>query len=272
MRGRRRAPPKRAPKNIFSPGAKKEQKKVVPQPPPKVQAIAPPKPITPPKVAGSVKEKKIEVEKPSWAEIHETAKTFLEGLGEDAVHDLVSLARIEKNHTAGILRTTKATKMVKNICSFFDNNPFKSRNKRQFEEEMNEIEAEKDECFDCGEDISEGFSTCEYEDCNNKSCCVGDLEYCRCGTEYCDEHSTGCDGCNIKICLNCSNEQCGNCDNLFCIPCARREENLGELYCNDCSSLYTDSSYLDDYEEDSERSELGFRMGDADIYDTRDEL
>ena len=60
MRGRRRAPPKRAPKNIFSPGAKKEQKKVVPQPPPKVQAIAPPKPITPPKVAGSVKEKKIE--------------------------------------------------------------------------------------------------------------------------------------------------------------------------------------------------------------------
>ena len=58
--GRRRGPPKRAPKNIFSPGAKKEQKKVVPQPPPKVQAIAPPKPITPPKVAGSVKEKKIE--------------------------------------------------------------------------------------------------------------------------------------------------------------------------------------------------------------------
>ena len=30
---------------------------------------------------------------------------------------------------------------------------------------MNEIEAEKDECFDCGEDISEGFSTCEHEDC-----------------------------------------------------------------------------------------------------------
>ena len=58
--GRRRGPPKRAPKNIFSPGAKKEQKKPVHQPPPKVQAIVPPTPITPPKIAGSEKEKKVE--------------------------------------------------------------------------------------------------------------------------------------------------------------------------------------------------------------------
>ena len=58
--GRRRGPPKRAPKNIFSPGAKKEQNKPVHQPPPKVQAIVPPAPIAPPKIAGSEKEKKVE--------------------------------------------------------------------------------------------------------------------------------------------------------------------------------------------------------------------
>ena len=58
--GRRRGPPKRAPKNIFSPSAKKEQKKPVHQPPPKVQAIVPPAPITPPKTAGSEKKKKVD--------------------------------------------------------------------------------------------------------------------------------------------------------------------------------------------------------------------
>ena len=75
-------------------------------------------------------------EQPTWAQIHGTAKTFLEGLGDDGVHDLVSLARIEKNHAAGMIRTTKATAMVKNICSFFDNNPFKGRNGIQFSSEM----------------------------------------------------------------------------------------------------------------------------------------
>ena len=58
--GRRRGPAKRAPKDIFSPGAKKEQKKSVPTPPPRNQPISPPKVITPPKVAGSVKETKAE--------------------------------------------------------------------------------------------------------------------------------------------------------------------------------------------------------------------
>ncbi len=58
--GRRRGPPKRAPKNIFSPSTKKEQKNPVPKPPPKVQAIVPPAPIAPPKTAGSEKEKKVE--------------------------------------------------------------------------------------------------------------------------------------------------------------------------------------------------------------------
>ena len=75
-------------------------------------------------------------EQPTWAQIHVTAKTFLEGLGDDGVHDLVSLARIEKNHTAGMIRTTKATAMVKNICSFFDNNPFRTRSGIQFSSEM----------------------------------------------------------------------------------------------------------------------------------------
>ena len=58
--GRRRGPAKRAPKDIFSPGAKKEQKKSVPTPPPRNQPISPPKVITPPRVAGSVKETKAE--------------------------------------------------------------------------------------------------------------------------------------------------------------------------------------------------------------------
>ena len=57
MRGRRRGPPRRAPKDIFSPGAKKEQKKPTPQPPPKVQPIAPPIAVKPPKIAGSEKKK-----------------------------------------------------------------------------------------------------------------------------------------------------------------------------------------------------------------------
>ena len=60
MRGRRRGPPRRAPKDIFSPGAKKEQKKPTPQPPPKAQPIAPPIAISPPKVASSEKKKKFE--------------------------------------------------------------------------------------------------------------------------------------------------------------------------------------------------------------------
>ena len=60
--GRRRGPAKRAPKDIFSPGAKKEQKKSVPAPPPRNQPISPPTMITPPKVAGSVKKIKVEKE------------------------------------------------------------------------------------------------------------------------------------------------------------------------------------------------------------------
>ena len=60
MRGRRRGPPRRAPKDIFSPGAKKEQKKPTPQPPPKAQPIAPPIAMPPPKVAISEKKKKFE--------------------------------------------------------------------------------------------------------------------------------------------------------------------------------------------------------------------
>jgi len=60
--GRRRGPGKRAPKDIFSPGAKKEQKKSVPAPPPRNQPISPPTMITPPKVAGSVEKIKVEKE------------------------------------------------------------------------------------------------------------------------------------------------------------------------------------------------------------------
>ena len=60
--GRRRGPAKRAPKDIFSPGAKREPKKPVVTPTPRNQPIAPPTAITPPKVAGSDKEIKIEKE------------------------------------------------------------------------------------------------------------------------------------------------------------------------------------------------------------------
>tara|TARA_Y100000768_G_scaffold163288_1_gene122192 strand:- start:1414 stop:2217 length:804 start_codon:yes stop_codon:yes gene_type:complete len=60
--GRRRGPAKRAPKDIFSPGAKKEQKKPVVSPTPRNQPIAPPTSVTPPKVAGSDKGVKVEKE------------------------------------------------------------------------------------------------------------------------------------------------------------------------------------------------------------------
>lgn len=73
MRGqRRRGPPKRAPKNIFSPGAKKEQTKSPPIPP-KKYPVSPPKAVAPPKVAGSKKKEKI-AEKPIKTEVPEVPK------------------------------------------------------------------------------------------------------------------------------------------------------------------------------------------------------
>ena len=98
--GRRRGPPKRAPKNIFSPGAKKEQNKPVHQPPPKVQAIVPPAPITPPKIAGSEKEKKVEKKaiksKDSMPEIiektsiEEVEKVIPEKIEEDISKEIIT--------------------------------------------------------------------------------------------------------------------------------------------------------------------------------------
>ena len=75
-------------------------------------------------------------DKPTWATIHETAKTFFEGLGEAGQHDLVSLERIQKSHAAGMMKDAKATAMVKNMCSFFENNPFKTRTGIVFSDEM----------------------------------------------------------------------------------------------------------------------------------------
>ena len=73
MRGqRRRGPPKRAPKNIFSPGVKKEQTKS-PSIPPKKYPVSPPKAVAPPKVAGSDKEEKI-AEKTNKTEIPKAPK------------------------------------------------------------------------------------------------------------------------------------------------------------------------------------------------------
>ena len=73
MRGqRRRGPPKRAPKNIFSPGAKKEQTKSPPIPP-KKYPVSPPKAVAPPKVAGSKKKEKI-ADKPIKTEVPEVPK------------------------------------------------------------------------------------------------------------------------------------------------------------------------------------------------------
>ena len=88
MRGRRRGPPRRAPKDIFSPGAKKEQKKPTPQPLPKVQPIAPPVAVQPPKVAGSDKkkklDKKVEKTKKDPVDIEEIANEKVV-IGENAV-------------------------------------------------------------------------------------------------------------------------------------------------------------------------------------------
>jgi len=73
LRGqRRRGPPKRAPKNIFSPGAKKEQTKSPPIPP-KKYPVSPPKAVAPPKVAGSKKKEKI-ADKPIKTEVPEVPK------------------------------------------------------------------------------------------------------------------------------------------------------------------------------------------------------
>jgi len=73
LRGqRRRGPPKRAPKNIFSPGAKKEQTKS-PLIPPKKYPVSPPKAVAPPKVVGSKKKEKI-AEKPIKTEVPEAPK------------------------------------------------------------------------------------------------------------------------------------------------------------------------------------------------------
>ena len=73
MRGqRRRGPPKRAPKNIFSPGAKKEQTKS-PSMPPKKYPVPSPKVVSPPKVVGSEKKEKIP-EKPIKIEVPEAPK------------------------------------------------------------------------------------------------------------------------------------------------------------------------------------------------------
>ncbi len=96
MRGRRRGPPRRAPKDIFSPGAKKEQKKPTPQPPPKVQPIAPPVAVQPPKVAGSDKKKKLDkkVEKtkkdPVDIEEKATEKVVIEENEEKLSKDIIA--------------------------------------------------------------------------------------------------------------------------------------------------------------------------------------
>ena len=96
MRGRRRGPPRRAPKDIFSPGAKKEQKKPTPQPPPKVQPIAPPVAVQPPKVAGSDKKKKLDkkVEKtkkdPVDIEEKTTEKVVIEENEEKLSKDIIA--------------------------------------------------------------------------------------------------------------------------------------------------------------------------------------
>ena len=96
MRGRRRGPPRRAPKDIFSPGAKKEQKKPTPQPPPKVQPIAPPVAVQPPKVAGSDKKKKLDkkVEKtkkdPVDIEEKTTEKVVIEENEEKISKDIIA--------------------------------------------------------------------------------------------------------------------------------------------------------------------------------------
>ena len=100
MRGRRRGPPRRAPKDIFSPGAKKEQQKPTPKPPPKIQPVAPPIAVHPPKVAESDKKKKIEEKieekivkiKEKTADIIEisTEKAITEEIDEKKSKDIIT--------------------------------------------------------------------------------------------------------------------------------------------------------------------------------------
>ena len=117
MRGqRRRGPPKRAPKNIFSPGAKKEQTKS-PSIPPKKYPVSPPKVVAPPKVAGSDKKEKIP-EKPIKTEIPEAPKE------EKVLEPKKDEVEVEKSSTKEIIseqifgnkpKKTRGLKQIKKI-------------------------------------------------------------------------------------------------------------------------------------------------------------
>ncbi len=114
MRGqRRRGPPKRAPKNIFSPGAKKEQTKS-PSIPAKKYPVSPPKAVAPPKVAGSDKKEKI-AEKPNKTEIPKAPKE------EKVLEPKKVEVEVEKSSTEEIIseqifsNKTKKTRGLKQI-------------------------------------------------------------------------------------------------------------------------------------------------------------
>ena len=116
--GRRRGPPKRAPKNIFSPSAKKEQNKPVHQPPPKVQAIVPPAPITPPKIAGSEKEEKVEKKaiksKDSMPEIIEkTSIEVVEKVIPEKIEEDISKEIITEQILGNKPKKTRGLKQIK---------------------------------------------------------------------------------------------------------------------------------------------------------------
>ncbi len=115
--GRRRGPAKRAPKDIFSPGAKKEQKKTVVTPPPRNQPISPPIAITPPKVAGTKVEKKA-IEKPK----EKIIKPKSPDIKLDKKEELIDDIKIKKDSSKEIISD-----------QIFGNKPKKTRGLKQLE-------------------------------------------------------------------------------------------------------------------------------------------
>ena len=85
-----------------------------------------------------------------------------------------------------------------------------------------------------------------------------------------DDYCLCCD-CGIKIedeepacCTICS-------EKYFCEKCARKYTEFSDtLECNQCS-FEMEEHFADNYDESVEQEHLGYREGDRDIYDTRDD-
>ena len=79
-----------------------------------------------------------------------------------------------------------------------------------------------------------------------------------------------CSGCYADI-EKWESAQCTMCDEaFFCEKCEREYTAFGRLLeCDKCSRDLGDN--LDQYDESVEREQIGYREGDRDLYDNRDD-